>query len=234
MPRFISALEASKIDQLLMEGKYRFSLIQLMELAGLSVAAATRHFINNSLKKEQASILALVGPGNNGGDALVAARHLKMFGHNCHIWIPKEPSKQLFKDLTVQCENIDIQTIIGDHNSISIHDLKNFDLVLDGFFGFSFTGEIREPYLSIIRKIKNSQIPIFSIDIPSGWHVDEGNINNEGFEPQALISLTAPKSSAKFFKGTHYLGGRFVPPSIEEEFKLDLPKYEKDKMYILL
>ena len=53
-------------------------------------------------------------------------------------------------------------------------------------------------------------VPIASIDIPSGWNVDEGNVNNV-FTPEILISLTLPKKCAESFKGAHYLGGRFVP-----------------------
>lgn len=42
-----------------------------------------------------------------------------------------------------------------------------------------------------------------------------------------LISLTAPKMCAKDFKGRyHYLGGRFVPPALENKYNLNLPKYE--------
>lgn len=49
-----------------------------------------------------------------------------------------------------------------------------------------------------------------SVDIPSGWDVDQGNINDT-LDPVMLISLSAPKKSAEFHKGAHYLGGRFVP-----------------------
>ena len=93
-----------------------------------------------------------------------------------------------------------------------------FDLVLDAIFGFSFKGDIREPFLTTITQIKSSGVPVVSIDVPSGWNVDLGDISKgQAFcEPQvrALVSLTAPKLCAKSFKGIHYLGGRFVPESI--------------------
>ena len=44
--------------------------------------------------------------------------------------------------------------------------------------------------------------------------------------PELLVSLTAPKLGAKTFKGPHhFVGGRFVPPAIAEEFELVLPQY---------
>lgn len=69
----------------------------------------------------------------------------------------------------------------------------------------------------------------FSIDIPSGWDVNEGPIADVGEEhisPDLLISLTAPKQCARNFTGRfHYLGGRFVPPALEEKYQLNLPTF---------
>jgi len=62
------------------------------------------------------------------------------------------------------------------------------------------------------------------VDIPSGWDVDHGSV--DGIQPDMLISLTAPKKCAVHFKGRfHFLGGRFVPKSIEDEYELNLPEY---------
>jgi hypothetical protein len=89
-----------------------------------------------------------------------------------------------------------------------------YDLILDGIFGFSFSGGIRPPFDSVIATLNACQTPIVSIDIPSGWHVENGNESGVGLEPRMLISLTAPKLCAKRFVGSgriHYVGGRFVP-----------------------
>lgn len=66
----------------------------------------------------------------------------------------------------------------------------------------------------------------YSIDIPSGWHVENGKIDESNIEPSLLISLTAPKLCAKLYKGPHhYLGGRFVPPALNAKYQLNLPEY---------
>ena len=64
---------------------------------------------------------------------------------------------------------------------------------------------------------KSSPPSIASVDNPSGWDVENGNQElKEAIEPEMLVSLTAPKRGARFFKGPyHYLGGRFVPPAIK-------------------
>ncbi|CAG8644310.1 8358_t:CDS:2, partial [Paraglomus occultum] len=61
-------------------------------------------------------------------------------------------------------------------------------------------------------------------DIPSSWNVETGPEPNS-FVPSLLISLTAPKLGVRDFKGTHYLGGRFVSPALAEKFNLNLPPY---------
>lgn len=51
--------------------------------------------------------------------------------------------------------------------------------------------------------------PIVAVDIPSGWHVEQGDESGEGLRPDMLVSLTAPKLCARHFSGRfHYLGGR--------------------------
>ena len=72
--------------------------------------------------------------------------------------------------------------------------------------------------------MKDSSLPIISIDIPSGWSVSDGpqplctetnekdeTESLETFDPEVLLSLTAPKEGVKGYKGRHWLGGRFVP-----------------------
>ncbi|KAM5256627.1 NAD(P)H-hydrate epimerase isoform 6-T6 [Ctenodactylus gundi] len=99
-----------------------------------------------------------------------------------------------------------------------------YELVVDAIFGFSFKGEVREPFRSILSVLNELTVPIASIDIPSGWDVEKGN--SGGIQPDLLISLTAPKKSATQFTGRyHYLGGRFVPPALEKKYQLNLPSY---------
>ncbi len=72
--------------------------------------------------------------------------------------------------------------------------------------------------------LNTTKAKIASVDVPSGWDVEKGNINST-FTPDMLISLTLPKLCAKQYKGLHYLGGRFVPPSLFEKLSITAPKY---------
>lgn len=68
-----------------------------------------------------------------------------------------------------------------------------------------------------------------SVDAPSSWDIETGPPQTgvgSKFHPAVLISLTAPKPLSKHFKGRHFVGGRFIAPSIAKKYDFDLPKYE--------
>jgi len=124
-----------------------------------------------------------------------------------------------------QCQWLDIPFLETFPESSQFID-DTYDVVIDALFGFSFQGAIRPPFDHIIHRLKESKVPIAAVDIPSGWDVEEGDIHNVGLNPTLLVSLTAPKKCAKFYKGKfHYLGGRFVPPALAKKYELNLPTY---------
>ncbi|KAJ3038510.1 hypothetical protein HK097_003151 [Rhizophlyctis rosea] len=216
--KFIGQALAQQIDAELMNPAVGgFSIDQLMELAGLSVAQAIYKQYD---RKTFPRVLVVAGPGNNGGDGLVAARHLVHFGYRPTIHYPKPTNKDLYKNLQTQLHNLKVPFTDNLPDA-----LAKTDLILDAIFGFSFSGEIRPPFDSVIKTLKQSKIPIASIDIPSGWDVEKGNASDLGLNAETLISLTAPKEGAKNFKGHHWLGGRFVPPETAEKLGLNLPEF---------
>lgn len=215
----LSAAAAAALDEELMS-QPGFSLDQLMELAGLSVAAAVeKHF---SLATHP-RVLIVCGPGNNGGDGLVAARHLYHFGYSPTVVLPKRNVKvALFSNLHAQLEALGVHILENLPEQLGAH----FDVVVDAIFGFSFSGSARPPFDAILAQLRDTEVPVASVDVPSGWDVDKGDVSGAGLRPSVLISLTAPKGCAAGFSGPHYLGGRFVPPGIAHKYELQgLPRY---------
>lgn len=79
--------------------------------------------------------------------------------------------------------------------------------------GFSFSGEVREPFPAVIRAMEETSVPVTSVDAPSSWNIEDGPPKSGvggSFNPNVLVSLTAPKPLVRFFKGRHFIGGRFV------------------------
>ena len=217
---YLSQADSAALDAELMSPEHGFSLDQLMELAGLSVACAVAEL------SPPCRVLVLAGPGNNGGDGLVAARHLHHFGFSCSVCLPREVDKPLFVGLKRQLVQLSVPFLSVDEVlSLPLHG--RFDVILDALFGFSFSGSPRPPFDALLAALASQRpLPLLvSVDLPSGWSVEEGDVDGKGIRPDALVSLTAPKKGVRGFEGTHFLGGRFVPPAIRERYHLHLPAY---------
>ncbi|KAM0788336.1 hypothetical protein ACM66B_001478 [Microbotryomycetes sp. NB124-2] len=259
-PRYITAKEAQMIDKELMGSDGAFSLDQLMELAGFSIAqwVAQLYPLGQELapaedgsrqKRDNERVLVVAGPGNQGGDGLVAARHLHHFGYSTSIFYPKESSGELFQRLKKQCENLDLPFIAPPTSTSSSFPaapdaqdvafrraLSGADIILDCVFGFSFKPPARAPFITALEEFRKTSKPVLSVDIPSGWDVEEGN-THDGFTPTALLSLTAPKLGVKQYADegrTHWLGGRFIPPQMDKKYDLHLPAYPLSSMIVCL
>ncbi|GFG09193.1 hypothetical protein IFM61392_05758 [Aspergillus lentulus] len=217
----ISAKDAASLDKDLME-MGGWSLDQLMELAGLSVSQAGM-FYRLHPPSAGKNVLVVCGPGNNGGDGLVAARHLAQYGYTPSVYYPKEGKNELYQRLKTQLHSLSVP-FVPDFTEA----LKSADFLVDAIFGFSFGGPLRDPFPSIISQIESSSVPVLSVDAPSSWDIQSGP-PKEGpgskFMPEALISLTAPKPCVKYYRGRHFVGGRFLTKSIVEKYALDCPDY---------
>ncbi|VDK42184.1 unnamed protein product [Anisakis simplex] len=236
--KYLTQNEAIEIDQQLFN-EYAFSVDQLMELAGLSCANA----VTDSFPK--GNVLVVVGPGNNGGDGFVCARHLKLFGYTPSVLYAKPSNTDLMKRLQTQVTKMGIDFVSVDSVTNNPSDIsKNYSLIIDAMFGFSFKPPLRAPFDAIIDAVVKSNVPVFCIDIPSGWHVEKGpspgecssDASERIIKPSALISLTAPKLCAQHIpKGcVHYLGGRFVPQSLADQHLLNLPPYPSTNCFLKL
>ncbi|GAW82489.1 hypothetical protein, conserved [Plasmodium gonderi] len=225
---YLSQSLAQKIDNELMSENVGYTTEQLIELAGLSIAQIIYKEYNfNQFKK----VLIICGPGNNGGDGLVTARHLKHFGYEVRVVYPKENNKILFKKLLKLLEHYHVDVM----KSTKIEEVKNYDLVVDALFGFSFKGEPRNPFDEIIKMINESKVPVVSVDVPSGTNVDNGNTTNGlSVNSEMNISLMLPKEGVRNYRKKHYLGGRFIPSSIVEKYNLKVPLFPGDSSYVKL
>ncbi|GEQ68513.1 hypothetical protein JCM33374_g2181 [Metschnikowia sp. JCM 33374] len=241
MFRTLSAKAAAALDtEIMSTGAY--SIDQLMELAGLAVAKAIYKQYPPPQDASRSTVLVLVGPGNNGGDGLVCARHLKAWKYyEPVIFYPKRPQKDLYVRLSKQLEDMGVRFVDDLSQVKKLLGEGSTKVIVDALFGFSFKPPIRAPFgelISYLSENSNKLAPIVSIDIPSGWNVDEGPLDTD-INASMLVSLTAPKPCAeKFQKGgkVHYLGGRFINDSIAEKYGISelMRLYQADDLVVKL
>lgn len=152
--KYLNQEEATNID-LELFNEYKYSVDQLMELAGLSCAHAVAKCYPQ--RNNEKPILILAGPGNNGGDGLVCARHLAVLGFRCTIYYPKRTDKELYRNLVNQCNSFGDSIRFVDACPSSDSD---YSLIIDALFGFSFRPPVRESFLPIMRTLELSTVPI--------------------------------------------------------------------------
>lgn len=232
---YLTQKQAAEIEELLV-GRHGFSRDQLMELAGLSVASAIAEVYKSS---EYTRVLVICGPGNNAGNGLAAARHLHHFGYKLQVCYPNCAPNPLYMGGVTQLESLSVPFLSIESLP---PELPNFDILIDAIFGFSFQGNPGPPYDGLVENLvslseqdqtRQKTPVVVSVDVPSGWHVEDGEISGKGMKPHMLVSLIAPKLCAKRFSGAHhFLGGRFIPPSIMHDYELQLPPYPGTSMCV--
>lgn len=236
---YLNQERAIQVDADLMSPEGGFSIDQLMELAGLSVASA---ILKEYPPASHPRVLILCGPGNNGGDGLVAARHLHHFGFQPRVVYPMmdviTTKNDLYRRLTVQLIQLSIPLSMEWEPS---PDHGEHDVIVDAIFGFSFKGwrggGQDAPFDEFVERLSMDSlaVPVVSVDIPSGWDVEVGPPAERAIQADMLVSLTAPKLCAVEFRGRfHYLGGRFVPPNIVVKNGLQLPPYPGSEQCVRL
>lgn len=198
--------------------EYGMALDALMENAARGVAAAARAFLDGTVAGTR--IIALAGPGNNGGDALAAARHLANWGAEIALLLaaPAGTLRPLPK------RQYDALRAAGLAREAS--DLHDFDLVLDGLLGFSARGVPRGAVAELIARANRSVAPILAIDLPSGLDPDSGTVEVDAIRAAVTVTLGLPKrgllaAQARPYVGTLLLADIGVPLSVYDRFGVD-------------
>jgi ADP-dependent NAD(P)H-hydrate dehydratase / NAD(P)H-hydrate epimerase len=140
------------------------------------------------------------GAGHNGGDALVVARELHWLGYQVMIY----STGNGFKDLTTQHYQYAIS--IGIPRVSQIREFQNCDLILDGMFGFNLDREMNKSLINTVNEINNLQIPIISIDLPSGIHADTGAVLGAAIQASLTFCLGLWKGAFVQEQSLPYLG----------------------------
>src|SRR5207245_3165494 len=142
------------------------SILELMENAGKAVADVARSEFGAAGK----NVLVLCGTGNNGGDGLVAARHLAKEAR-VTVLLARSPDQFVTQESGTNFERLrDTQILAGLDKSEEA--ITAADLLIDALLGIGVAGPLREPYAALIRQMNASGKPILSVDVPRGFGTD--------------------------------------------------------------
>lgn len=139
----------------------------LMEKVGGLIAHRIQALYHYSVAQR---VGILVGPGHNGGDALVVARELHFQGYEVVIYCPFSKLKELTKQYAQYAESVGIPSFE------SLEVLQECDLLIDGLFGFGLELKLSDSVAAAINQLNQSSVPVLSIDLPSGLHTDTGEV----------------------------------------------------------
>ena len=189
----------------------------LMEDAGLQIARAVRQFFPGS-----GVCVAVFGKGNNGGDALVAARHLAAWGWDVRLlaafpdaeWGPLPKAKFAAAVRCRRAEIAELGSIVGESL-----------VILDGLLGIGASGALREPLCAITRAINRKRAfgnaVVFALDIPTGLNGDTGAADPACVVADHTLTIGFAKQGLVADSATNFVGRLSVLPLRDLSTRLD-------------
>ena len=147
----------------------------MMENAG---AAAVKRLAGEIDNIESKNILIFSGLGNNGGDAMVMARHLAGYGSTVTVMLLGSPEKIKTEESNWNWSILQKMPSVKLESGVMTRPDINPDVIVDGILGTGIAGEIREPYASAINYINKTDCYKFAVDVPSGIDPQTGETAN--------------------------------------------------------
>lgn len=213
-----------------LEAECGVPLTQLMENAGLAVAQEAWLMLGEIAERR---ILVLAGPGNNGGDGLVAARHLKDWGADVIVYLlkPRAEDDAVYKQAI---EHAIPMVVEGDDDtSKRLSDaMSGAELVIDALLGTGSSRAIESPLadvLDMLRDARANRLPprLIAADVPTGVDADTGAADPRTVAADETVALGFSKVGLHVLPGSQYAGRVEVvdigiPSSMAGEVKTEL------------
>ena len=199
----------------------------LMENAGLAVARAARDELGGSAG---ARIVVLVGPGNNGADGLVAARHLRRWAAEvtCCL-LTRRPECDPKQDLARQY-GVEIAANPDDETLKRL--VSRSQMVIDAVLGTGrsrpLAGPVGDAMLLLQRSREFPKAPtLLALDLPTGLNADTGEVDPACPHFDTTLALGYPKAGLLCFPGAERAGRLRVldigvPPGLPEERSVEV------------
>jgi len=209
MEKSLTREEMRELDRKAIE-EYKIPGIVLMENAGRNVAEGILKMLDDP---QQAKVAILCGKGNNGGDGFVIARHLHNNGISVDVFLVARVS-DILKDgdtgtnlqilLNMKIPVKEILDIQGVNNILK--ELNDCNILVDALFGTGLSGDVREPFRTLINGVNNLNKPIVSVDIPSGLDCNTGKILGTAIKATKTVTFAVAKKGFSLGNGPSLTG----------------------------
>ncbi|MDE3021902.1 MAG: NAD(P)H-hydrate dehydratase [Pseudomonadota bacterium] len=180
----------------------------LMEQAGAVAAQRICHMFG-----PREFMLVLAGPGNNGGDAFVCARHLKARGYSIQVLFLGEVTR-LPKDAAMAYA---LWCLAGGEVQ-QIWPEEDPAVIIDGLLGIGLSRPLKGIMADYIERINHSGAKVVSLDIPSGLDADFGTVANVAIRADATVTFIGLKPGFYTAQGVEHVGKVFLE-------KLQIPSF---------
>src|SRR5512143_691316 len=186
MIELLTTAEMAEADRLAIAGGISGS--DLMENAGRAVADATAGM-------ERRRVIVVAGPGNNGGDGFVAARHLSKRGYIVRLCFVGEP-KKLKGDAALAAEHWS-----GPVEEASPAALSNCGIIVDALFGAGLDRDVEGLPRAMIGAMNASGLPIIAVDLPSGVNGTTGAVMGAAVSATRTVTFFRRKTGHLLMPG---------------------------------
>src|SRR5438132_7013148 len=180
---------------------------QLMENAGLAVAQEAWLMLGELADRK---IVVLAGPGNNGGDGLIAARHVKDWGADVTV-VLLNPRGEHDANLRALVER-ELSIVVLDDDAAKLDEpLAGAELVIDALLGTGRAREIEGPLAGVLHKLREARsrrlaprLP--AVDLPTGLDAETGSVDPHTVAADQTVALGWSKVGLHTLPGAQYAG----------------------------
>jgi len=204
MEKIVTVSEIRNIDRRAIE-EVGIPGVVLMEKAGLTVARTVMDFLGENNGDR---VLVFCGKGNNGGDGLVAARELFNKGFDVYVYIftKKEEIKGAALTNLIIAENMGLNIEFVYYEKWFDEFFIEGDIIIDALLGTGISGRVYGIIGKAIGLINSMNVPVVSVDIPSGLNSDTGQFEGDCIEAVKTVTMGLKKKGLVVSPGREMAG----------------------------
>jgi hydroxyethylthiazole kinase-like uncharacterized protein yjeF len=194
----------------------------LMEQAGSAVAAAACALLAAADRPTQSRVLLLCGPGNNGGDGLVAARRLADVGIGCEVVLLASDGRPATTDARANWDRLDgidfvrrVSTGRASDVALYLNGIERAGLVIDALLGSGVRGLLREPVrtaVDVAIRAREHEVPVVAVDTPTALDLSTGEPSDPVVRADLTVTFHRPKLGLRGRAGRILAGRVLVAP----------------------